>query len=135
MTKLIVIFIVIVCLFGGWQLFLYWDKVNHEEEVAKKQTEATTVTSGTQLGGLSQPLEASLAAAQKQGAAALRNWLKTYGPSLKDPRKAWIELDYCVLIAHEDPSEARRIFAEVKNRLPETSPVYPRIKQLQSTYE
>jgi hypothetical protein len=135
MTKLIVIFIVIVCLFGGWQLFLYWDKINHEEEVAKKQTQATTITAGNQLGGLSQPMEKSLDLAQKQGAAGLRNWLKTYGQSVKDPRKAWIELDYCVLVAHEDPSEARRVFAGVKSRLPESSPVYPRVKQLQSTYE
>jgi hypothetical protein len=135
MTKLIAIFIVIVCLFAGWRLFLYWDKVNHEEEVAKKQTEATTITTGEQLGGLSPALQNSLQAAQKQGAAGLRNWLKTYGQTVKDPRKAWIELDYCVLIAHENPSEARRVFAEVKSRLPESSPVYPRVKQLQSTYE
>jgi hypothetical protein len=135
MTKLIVIFIIAVCIFGGWQLFVYWDKVNHEEEVAKKQAAATTVTSGEQLGGLTPALQNTLKAAQNQGASGLRNWLKTYGSAVNDPRKAWIELDYCVAVARENPSEAKRVFASVKNRLPESSPVYPRIKQLQPTYE
>ena len=31
-------------------------------------------------------------------------------------RRAWIELDYCVLIARSNPAEARKIFAEVKER-------------------
>jgi len=135
MTKLIVIFIIAVCLFGGWQLFVYWDKVSHEEEVAKKQAAAGEVTAGNQLGGLTSPLEHTLEAAQKQGATGLRNWLKTYGNVVKDPRKAWIELDYCVAVAREDPSEAKRVFADVKRRTPESSPIYHRIKQLGSTFD
>ena len=47
----------------------------------------------------------------------MRNWLKTYGQSVEDPRKAWIELDYCVAVAREDPAEARRVFAAVKERI------------------
>ena len=82
-----------------------------------------------------QQLQASLQAAQKQGASALRGWLKSYAKIVQDPRKAWIELDYCVLIAREDPAEAKRIFAGVKERTPATSPVFPRIKQLEKTYE
>ncbi len=46
----------------------------------------------------------------------------------QDPRKAWIELDSCVAIAREDPSEARRVFAEVKKRT-------PRVKALEKTYK
>jgi hypothetical protein len=134
MTKLIVIFIIAICLFGGWRLFLYWDQVNHENEEAKKQ-ESSEIVTGSQLGGLTQQLDRSLDAAQREGAAGLRNWLKTYGPRIQDPRKAWIELDYCVAVARENPSEAKRVFAEVKSRTPANSPVYPRIKKLESTYE
>jgi hypothetical protein len=61
--------------------------------------------------------------------------LKAHGNSVQDPRKAWIQLDYCVLISREDPAEARRIFAEVKGRLQPSSPVWARIKRLEKTYE
>ena len=61
----------------------------------------------------------------------MKNWLKTHSQSVEDPRKAWIELDYCVAVAREDPAEARRVFATVKERTPPSSPVWPRIKQLE----
>jgi hypothetical protein len=76
MTKLIAIFIIIVVLFGGWHLFLYWEKVKNEEAVAQKQA-AATIVSGNQLPGLPSQLEPTLEAAQKQGASGLRHWLKT----------------------------------------------------------
>ena len=96
---------------------------------------AVAAVAGESLQGLPYGLEQSLRAAQGQGAAGLRNWLKAYGQSVQDPRKAWIELDYCVLIAREDPAEAKRVFAGVKERTPATSPIFPRIKQLEKTYQ
>ena len=135
MTKLIAIFMIVLALFGGWRLFLYWDQVKNDEETARKQAAATVITSGTQLPGLPQQLEPTLDAAEKQGAVGLKNWLKTYKMNVKDPRKAWIELDYCVAISRDDPAEARRVFALVKGRLPPSSPVWPRVKQLEKTYE
>ncbi len=77
MTKLIAALILAAVLFGGWHLFLYWEKVKNEEATARKQA-AASVIDPTQLPGLSQPLEPSLQAAQRQGAAGLRQWLKTY---------------------------------------------------------
>jgi hypothetical protein len=65
----------------------------------------------------------------------LKNWLKTYGQSVEDPRKAWIELDYCVAIARQDPAEAKRVFAQVKERISPSSLVWPRMKQLEKAYE
>ena len=134
MTKLIASFIIVLVLFGGWHLFLYWEKVKNEEATAQKQA-AAAIVSGNQLPGLPSQLESSLDAAQKQGAAGLRNWLKIYNRNVVDPRKAWIELDYCVAVAREDPAEAKRVFAEVKGRLQPSSPVWPRVKQLEKTYE
>ena len=133
-TKLMAALTVAVLLYGGWQLFLYWEKVKGEEETAKKHAAAEVVT-GESLPGLPQQLEPSLHAAQEKGAVALKNWLKTYGQMVQDPRKAWIELDYCVAVAREDPGEAKKTFASVKNRTSQSSPVWARIKQLEKTYE
>ena len=134
MTKLIAALIIVAALYGGWELFLYWEKVKNEEETKQKQDAAALVI-GDQLPGVPYNLEGSLQAARKKGAAGLRNWLKAYGQSVDDPRKAWIELDFCVAVAREDPAEARRVFAAVKVRLGPASPVWPRMKQLEKTYE
>jgi len=80
-------------------------------------------------------LELSLQAAQKQGAAGLKNWFKLYRPYVSDPRLAALELDYIVLISSSNPQEARQLFAAVKQRTPTNSPVFPRIKQLEKTYQ
>ena len=134
MTKLIAALIIIAALYGGWQLFLYWEKVKNEEETKQKQEAAASVM-GDQLPGLPYKLEASLQNARKQGAVGLMNWLKTNGQAVEDPRKAWIELDFCIAVAREDPAEAKRVFAAVKERLSPASPVWPRMKQLEKAYE
>jgi len=133
-TKVIGVLAVVLVLFGGFKLFLYFERVKNEREIEQKQAAAALVI-GDQLEGLPQSLASSLQAAQTRGAAGLRNWLKTYGHAVQDPRKAWIELDYIVLLARESPAEARKLFAEVKQRTPPSSPVWPRIKQLQATFE
>ena len=134
MTKLIAVVILVAVLYGGWELFFYWEKVKNEQETQQKQA-AAAIVAGEQLEGMPPQMEPMLKAAESQGAAGLRNWLKAYGASIHDPRKAWIELDYCLLISRENPAEAKRLFAEVKSRTPETSPVWPRIKKLEKAYE
>ena len=134
MTKLIAALIIAAVLYGGWELFFYWERVKNEEETKKKQEIAQAVTED-RLPGVPYQLEPSLKAAREQGAAGLKNWLKTYNASIQDPRKAWIELDYCVLLSRQDPAEARRLFAEIKSRLSPDSPVWARIKRLEQTYE
>ena len=134
MTKLIAALIIVAALYGGWQLFLYWEKVKNEEETRQKQ-EAAAVVMGDQLPGVRYELQESLQAARKQGAAGLGAWLKANAQSIEDPRKAWIELDYCVAVARENPAEARRVFASVKERITQSSPVWARMKQLEKTYE
>jgi hypothetical protein len=134
MTKLIAAFIIIVVLYGGWELFLYWDRIKNEEDTARKQA-ASAVVVPENLPGLPDKLQASLQTAREQGPAAFGAWLKTYGNMVQDPRKAWIELDYCIAIAREDPSEAKRVFGRVKDRTLASSPVWPRIQQLDKTYQ
>jgi hypothetical protein len=79
-------------------------------------------------------MEASLSAAEKQGASGLGDWLRQYRSFVRDPRLADIELDYVVLLLHQDPAEARRIFNDVKSRTPTFSPIYPRVQRLEKTF-
>jgi hypothetical protein len=134
MTKAIAAIIILLVLWGGWELFFYWERVKNEEENQQKQAAAAAVV-GDQLPGVPYQLDQSLRKAQEQGLNGLRTWLNTYGKSIQDPRKGWIELDYCQLLSRENVSEARRIFAEVKKRTPPDSPLWPRLKQLAKTYE
>src|SRR5579859_7265702 len=101
MTKLIAAVIIVAVLYGGWELFFYWERVKNEQESEKKKAVATAVVP-EQLPGMPYQLESTLQAARTQGTAGLANFLKTYGRSLQDPRKAWIELDYCQMLARED---------------------------------
>ena len=134
MTKLIAILIIALLLFGAYELVLYYDKIQNEKEGEQKQAVAARLV-GDSLPGMPYQLEASLRNAEQNGAAGLANWLKTYGSRTDDPRKAWIELDYCVLLARDNPAEAKRIFGEVKQRTAPTSPLWPRIRDLAKTYE
>jgi len=134
MTKIITTFIIVVVCYCAYHLFRYWESVKDQEEKQRQQA-ATSAAQGDSLPGLPPQLDGSLRAAQQRGPAALREWLITYGSLVQDPRKAWLELDFCVAIARDDPSEARRVFKSVKDRTPPSSPVWPRMKQLEQSYE
>ncbi len=134
MTRFISVLILALALLGGWSLYRYWESIQNDKEVARKEAAARTVTP-EQLSGMPPDWEPSLQAAEQQGPFALRKWLKTYGFYVHDPRKAWIELDYCALIARESPNEAKQIFSEVKRRTPPSSPIWPRIHDLDKTYQ
>jgi hypothetical protein len=133
-TKLISVLIVVVVIYGSYRLFVYWERGNTAKEAAKKETAAAEVQPES-LPGLPQTLEPALKAAQQRGPAVMKQWLKAYGNQVQDPRKAWIELDYCEAVFRADPSEARRVFASIKARTPPSSPVWPRVKQLENSYE
>ena len=89
----------------------------------------------TKLDGVPYHLQEPLRRAEAQGTEALGEWLEAYGNQIQDPRKAWLQLDYCTLVARDDPQEARRIFQQVRQRVDEDSPVYPRLMQLRNTFE
>jgi hypothetical protein len=91
-------------------------------------------TKANVMEGLPPQFEESLAAAQAQGAPALKAWLQKYGQYAQDPRLADIQLDYVVLLSRSNPAEARQLFQAVKRRTPKTSPVYQRVKRLEKTY-
>lgn len=136
MIKLLISTVVVIALaVGAWNLYQYWGNYSDEKAQAQKQAEAATTIDPHTLAGLPEKLEGPLAIAQKRGAAGLRDWLKYYRKDIQDPRLAWIELDCCVLLTQTSPAEAKQLFASVKERLSPASPVYPRLQQLERTFE
>jgi hypothetical protein len=136
MTKLIGVFIVLIFLFVGWKVYLYYDDIQNEADLKRKEQEAKLNVAPETLQGVPWQLLDPLTAAYKKGAAGLGEFLKTHGNELQDPRKAWVELDYCVALSQSNPAEAKRIFSGVKQRTPTNSIViYHRVKQLEKTYQ
>ena len=134
MTKLIWILIIAVAGYVGYQLFQQWDKARLEHD-GKKSEETAAVVSGESLQGMPFQMEPAFRSAKDKGAVAFRTWFNTNEKLLADPRKAWIELELCVAMSRENPSEAKKIFARVKSRVPPSSPVWPKMKDLEKTFE
>jgi hypothetical protein len=134
MTRLISILIIVAVIFVGYRLYVYWEKVaqgkNPQEEQAGKQT-----VDPHSLSGMPAELEVAWEQAAQRGANAMSNWLSMYDGQVADPRLAWIQLDYCEKLAWSNPSEAKRVFATVRDRTTTNSPVYPRIRQLANTFK
>lgn len=135
MIKTLIIILVAAAVgLGGWQVYEYWLKVQDEKAAADKAA-ASKVVDGNTLSGVPYELQDSLQAAEQHGAVSLGGWLKLYESRIQDPRKAWIQLDYVVMITRDDPREAKRIFDEVKDRTQPNSQVWPRIQGMEKTYD
>ena len=135
MTKFLIAAVIIVGLsIGGYHLYEYWGHYKGDE-TAQQPAYAPPNTSGDDLPGMPQNLEQIYQASKQRGVAGLRDFLTEYGKTVSDPRLAWIQLDYVILLAQNDPSEAKRVFNQVKGRVPSDSPVYSRVQQLAKTYE
>jgi len=138
MKQLIGLLLIIGGLWACKETYEYWGKVKLRKEAEDRGGAPPPVAAATApsaLPGLPANLEFSLQTAQKQGPAGLKSWLKLYRGYVSDPRLAAIELDYLVLISSTNPQEARQVFASVRQRTPITSPIYPRIKQLEKSYQ
>lgn len=135
MKALVSILIVLAVLFAGWKIWVYWDEQYSEKE--KTERAANKEIRPDQLEGLNQRYEQSLREAQDKGALSLKEWLTQAKATslIKDPRLAWVELDYVVMVATDNPVEAKKVFADIKRRIPTDSPIYPRIKSLERNFE
>lgn len=138
MKALISIFILLVAVYLFTQLVGFYDRTARSRPAsdgAQPASPARVPSGAESLPGLPSYLEASLAQAQAQGVEELGKWLKTWSKQVEDPRLAWIELDYVVLLNLKDHKAARERFIQVLARTPPTSPVYPRLQKLASAYE
>jgi hypothetical protein len=132
MKGLIAVLIILAVIFGGWKLWDYWDTVSQQKEAAEKVVE---VSEG-EMGAMSTELEKTLGEARKKGPSAVKAWLNRFekSPKIPEDRLAWIKLDYVLMVSQSDPVEAKKVFAEVKEKTPPTSKAYPRIQKLEKTY-
>lgn len=133
MTKAIWVLIILAVGYIGYLLYQQWDKARLEHETRKK--EEATVIVGDSLPGMPYQLDQSLRTAKTSGPAAFQTWFKANENQLADPRKAWIELELCVAMSRQSPAEAKRIFAKVKGRVPPSSPVWSKVKELEKTFD
>lgn len=137
MKQLISILLIAGACWGVWSLRSYYlTKEAHDPNMDYNDSgPKTPAIVPQQLPGMHYTLEAALDKATKGGPESLKKFLDQYRPVIKDPRLAWIQLDYVAMEALKDPGEARAVFAEVKNRVPTNSVVYPRIAKLAKVYE
>jgi hypothetical protein len=137
MKALIAILFILLAVFLFTQLMGFYHRTARSDSPGSepRAAEAPVAVGGESLPGLPGYLEASLEEARQQGVEALGKWLKTWSRQVQDPRLAWIELDYVVLLNLKDYQAAREKFREVKARIPPDSPVYERIKKLEPAYE
>ncbi|MEK7781888.1 MAG: hypothetical protein AAB370_10360 [Verrucomicrobiota bacterium] len=133
MTKAIWVLIILAVGYIGYLLYQQWDKARLEHETRKK--EEATVIVGDNLPGMPYQLDQSLRTAKTSGPVAFQSWFKANESQLADPRKAWIELELCVAMSRQSPAEAKRIFAKVKGRVPPSSPVWSKVKELEKTFD
>ncbi|MBI1842065.1 MAG: hypothetical protein HYR88_14600 [Verrucomicrobia bacterium] len=127
--------LIVGVLFGVYKLWELYDQQTTTRQMEVKDTRHQEF--GSHLQGLDQRLEQVLREAYGKGVLGLKAFLRDYSntPYLKDPRLAWIEIDYAVMLVNKDPKQALEAFAEVKNRVPPNSPVMPRIKELERAFK
>ena len=75
MSKIIGAFIIVLFIVAGWKLVAYYKQVEHENRTRAKLEQGADVKP-EQLAGMPYQFDQSLQAAQKNGAAGLREWLK-----------------------------------------------------------
>jgi len=137
MNKLIGILLIVGACWGAWSVRNYYLQRQAEDPNMNynQEPEKTPGIIPQQLAGLHYTLETPLDQATRGGAGSLKKFIDQYRGAIKDPRLAWIELDYVSMVALRDPAQARAIFADVKKRTPTNSPVYPRIEKLAKVYQ
>jgi hypothetical protein len=136
MKVLIGILIALAVVIGAYKLFEHWEAVKERRVLEEKMAKGADINPD-QLPGLPWQLVQKLRDAQQAGPASVKNFIDYCKrvSEVKDPRLAWIELDYVIMITSTDPVEAKKIFQAVKKRTPEDSPIQPRLKAMAKNYE
>jgi hypothetical protein len=136
MKALIGVLITLVVGIGGYKLYEHWEAVRDRRVLEEKAARSADINPDN-LPGLPWELVQKLRDAQQAGPASVKNFIEYCKrvPDVKDPRLAWIELDYAVMITSTDPVEAKKIFHAVKKRTLEDSPIQPRLKAMAKNYE
>ena len=136
MKIVIALIILLVVGFLGYSLWDQWREANEQKRASREAATGANIDP-KKLPGLPFQLEPKLEEAQRGGLPKFKAFIDGVKQmkDVKDPRLAWIELDYVVMLSYSNPVEAKKLFWEIKRRTPENSPIYPRIRTLEKTYE
>ena len=135
MKQIISLVLIVALGVGAWELFQLWEKYSSDTDLKQAQADADANIVPEQLAGMPDQWEAGYKQATNGGMKTWTAWMKKNAQQVGDPRRAWIELEYMIKVSADDPQEAKSIFASVKDRTPTNSPIYPRILQLEKTYQ
>jgi hypothetical protein len=137
MKVLVNVLIALAVAFVAFKIFLHWDKAK-EKRVQEERAARGADIDPEQLPGLPSRFHAKLLEVQQHSdPAVFKRFIdacKTY-PDVKDPRLAWMELDYVVRLSAINPVEAKQIYWAVKKRTPPDSPIWPRLRMMAKHYE
>ncbi|MBT5705053.1 hypothetical protein N8494_00960 [bacterium] len=135
MSKVIGIVIFLILGFGGMRFAAYYREVNDKVDAQNNRWNEPVNQAVIVDPGMPASLEPLLEAAKAKGAGDLKKWLDQYRTYVKEPRLSEIELDYVKLVGRSDPPEARRVFAVIKARNADDSPLAEQIAKLAKTYQ
>lgn len=130
MRQVLTILLIAAAIWAGLKFFRF----AQTEVTRHEQADSSRRYAPGKLPGLPAELEASLAAAQREGAAAFRRWLAQHRAEIREPRLTEIELDFVVLTGGNNPAEARSVLNRIKQRIKPEHPQYRRFQQLDRAY-
>ena len=131
MKNLIGLLMIGAVVLGVYKLWELYDQQSTTSSLAAKDTRRQEF--GAHLQGLDQRLEQPLREAYSKGLLGLKGFLQDYRSTqfLQDPRLAWIEIDYAVMLVNKDAKQARTALLEVRDRLQPNSPAMPHLKEFE----
>lgn len=134
MKNLIGLVIILSVVLGVYKVWEFYEEQQNTKAAERREIQKRG--DGSRLPGMNYTLEQSYYTAKEKGTSGLRDFIRNYKgtPHLVDPRLASIELDYAVLLNITSPTEARRVYEEVRERAASLPAVKDRIKELESTF-
>lgn len=136
MKSFITIALIAGVLLGIWKLWEVYDQKTTDRQVQTATTRARS--DGTRVPGMDPALEQRYREAQEKGAPGIKLFLDQFRGTrfLVDPRLAWVEIDYAMLLRLSSPAEAKRVFLSAKERIkPGTPMIWDRIKEFENSFQ
>ncbi len=124
--------IVLVAIVGAIGNFVYSEYTGKNHPEAKRRAAEAAASAG--LDGIPFELHESLQAARAAGPAALKQWLEKHARVCQDPGLASVQLDYVMQLGRTNPSEAKKLFQQIRGRIRSDSPVYDKMKKIEPTF-
>lgn len=135
MKNLIGLAMIAAVLYGAYKLWEVYDASNTTQRMEQKVQANREF--GQHLQGLDYRLEQRLRESYAKGVLGLAAFIKDYGnsPSFLDPRLAWVEMDYAMLLIQRDPIKAKKVFQQVRSRIGPNSPVESYAKECSAAFD